>query len=257
MRRCAFKVPKNERYQCQKAGDKHQLNIDLWYCSFHDLHAQDRCQVLVQWAGMGAQCEQLGVLDEDSGVKLCELHRLKYEDETDALRDNNLKEFQDGAATVEERLEKVDSLVRDLHLYPIKLEHEEYTTAPSSRTEVFSAIKEHPIHTPFSNTPNTPKQPTHTLTTPTSHKRTSSFFFPLRTPFSSTLLPTPSPSRNAALYVQCCVCLEQHSEQTMSVVEPCGHRYRELCLRKVVTGGMRRKFNCRGCGAWMGGLVGK
>jgi hypothetical protein len=74
IRRCGFELPKNDRYQCQRAGDKFQPILNLWYCRNHDRHAQDRCQVLVEWAGKGAQCEQLGVLDENSRKKLCEWH---------------------------------------------------------------------------------------------------------------------------------------------------------------------------------------
>lgn len=74
IRRCGFKLPNNDKYQCQKAGDKFQPVVDLWYCRLHDRHTQDRCQVLVRWAGKGAQCEQLGVLDKTSGRKLCDWH---------------------------------------------------------------------------------------------------------------------------------------------------------------------------------------
>lgn len=77
IRRCGFKLPKNDKYQCQKAGDNFQLIVNLWYCRQHDRHAQDRCQVWVQWAGKGAQCEQLGVLDKRSGKKLWEWHLWK------------------------------------------------------------------------------------------------------------------------------------------------------------------------------------
>jgi hypothetical protein len=73
-RRCGFKLPKNDKYQCQKAGDKFQSIVKLWYCTRHDSHAQYRCQFLVEWAGKGAQCEQLGVFHKRSGKKLCERH---------------------------------------------------------------------------------------------------------------------------------------------------------------------------------------
>ena len=74
IRRCGFKLPRNEKYQCQKAGDKFHPIVKLWYCTRHDSHAQDRCQVLLKWAGKGAQCEQLGVLDKKGGKKLCKRH---------------------------------------------------------------------------------------------------------------------------------------------------------------------------------------
>lgn len=74
IRRCSFKLPKNDKYLCQKAGNKFQPIVELWYCTRHDSHAQDRCQILVEWAGKGAQCEQLGVFDKRSLKKLCERH---------------------------------------------------------------------------------------------------------------------------------------------------------------------------------------
>ena len=58
-------------------------------------------------------------------------------------------------------------------------------------------------------------------------------------------------SRIAAIYVQCCVCLEKHGEYDMRQVESCKHRYRDLCLRKATkTEGLRR-FNCSSCRVWM------
>lgn len=74
IRRCSFKLPKNDKYLCQKAGNKFQPIVELWYCTRHDSHAQDRCKILVEWAGKGAQCEQLGVFDKRSLKKLCERH---------------------------------------------------------------------------------------------------------------------------------------------------------------------------------------
>ncbi|KAF2624377.1 hypothetical protein BU25DRAFT_424157 [Macroventuria anomochaeta] len=96
IRRCAFKLPKNNKYQCQKAGDKYQPKIKLWYCRFHDRHAQDRCPVPVTWAGRGAQCGQLGHLDEESGKKLCERHAMKSKgDGWPQMRDVPSTERQD------------------------------------------------------------------------------------------------------------------------------------------------------------------
>lgn len=77
--RCGFKLPKNDKYQCQKAGDKYQPLVQRWYCKLHDLHAQSRCQVLVKWAGKGGQCEHLGTLNQSSGKVLCEWHMMQYE----------------------------------------------------------------------------------------------------------------------------------------------------------------------------------
>ena len=85
IRRCAFKLLKNNKYQCQKPGDNYQLALRLWYCRHHDRHAQDRCQVLVEWAGKGVQCEKLGHLDGNAGKRLCELHKTK--EEGDELED--------------------------------------------------------------------------------------------------------------------------------------------------------------------------
>ena len=55
----------------------------------------------------------------------------------------------------------------------------------------------------------------------------------------------------AALYKQCNICLEQHNLLDMSGVEPCGHGYREACLRDLVRRRGARRFNCTSCAAWL------
>lgn len=44
----------------------------------------------------------------------------------------------------------------------------------------------------------------------------------------------------------------------MRVVAGCGHRYREVCLKKVVKGGGGlRRFLCGGCRVWVEGVRGE
>lgn len=288
IRRCTFKLPRNDKYQCQRAANNHQIHIGLWYCRFHDGHAKDRCQVLIEWAGKGAQCEHLGVLD-GSGRRLCELHATKAEEDERSCVQNELAaeeggEEEDLCCTVEaEAVEKQDfSRIeapkmapgeaatgktqppkhQDTHLSGISLTGPTPTAFPDPTTTPRPTLHDHKTSptTPPNETPNNPT----TIRTP--HKRTDSFD-PLTTkPPSSKLpfLPAQAPlqaNRTAALYKQCCICLEPHSAEHMQVVGACGHVYRALCvvrMKKVGEGGgiggMGRRYNCGVCRGWVEGL---
>lgn len=381
VRRCAFKLPKNDKYQCQKAGDKYQLRLGLWYCRLHDRHAQDRCQVLVEWAGKGAQCEKLGQLIGETGQRLCDLHVIRKDEDVQlqvqyqsprqreirARGDDAKVNIQHAKTDHEVNFEELEETTT-LHLVPSP-EQIHYITSPTStileetpasqtndasftqqeeeqtlriRASIPSTVgskndvslNQTPLDavesptSPFRQTNDPPPAsstsiqapaalqlaPTAALhpettwspTTPSGpdtppnpklahHKRIDSLLsndVPIasaatpssNTPSHPTLQPTipslttsptssfhPSPHTRIAFltalqshasssstcttahYVQCCVCLEKHGEYNMRVVEGCGHRYRELCLRKAVKGRTLRRFRCKGCKGWMEG----
>ena len=137
IRRCAFKLPKNDRYQCQKAGDKYQLNIHRWYCRFHDRFAKDRCQTLIERAGKGAQCDQLGTLDEQTGQRLCKWHSWKSKgDDGSQHQGATPKKRKDTMTTIE----------------PNEAENVEQDTAKQERTASRSTLPclpraDGPVHT--------------------------------------------------------------------------------------------------------------
>lgn len=428
IRRCGFKLPTNDKYQCQKAGDKFQPMVKLWYCRFHDHHAQDRCQVLVEWAGKDAQCEQLGSFDESNGKKLCEWHTVQ------SKRDNWLERWhglstkrKDSTQTSidhEVELERQDAAIPDDStpddvapppLSPSDGTEDAIKQAPLIDTEPHSLLtqsripeQEPPAGEQFSDAKeflddsdskpagSNEEDPTITAIERTSASHltptfeddtigeskalvaasplvTDNAFREVKTPTNdrgagldttdqsestttavvrnSTLLPLPTSnkitaaakdpevrgppdeSRNqggaphiridslspffssrlrvwdtevstptsttheaheglerspqstkeaygttpprqlvharisflnalrdqqasnsnriAAVYAQCCVCLEKHGELNMRQVESCKHRYRDLCLRKATRIGSLRRFNCSSCRMWM------
>jgi hypothetical protein len=333
IRRCAFKLPKNNKYQCQKPGDKHQPRLSLWYCRRHDRHAQDRCQVLVEWAGKDVQCEKLGHLDGDTGKRLCDLHKTK-EEKDERLRvqrhlpgepEESAKDDDVQVTIQRKRVKTKDGSNCDgmantsptstpLHLViptsapPVNaLERMSPTnmactlpaqqrehTPPSSRAPSTPPSPcrpplnpKLPLPTPLHHTNDSPHHPTQTvvivplqrsLTTPTSRTTITSpenRSHPTRPPRkrADSLIPSsPTPAhplltihaalhspsshdrdrdRTTALYAQCCVCLERHGEHGMRVVAGCGHRYREVCLKKAIKGGGGlRRFLCGGCRVW-------
>lgn len=68
-------------------------------------------------------------------------------------------------------------------------------------------------------------------------------------------VPEPGPEhpteRIAALYKQCNICLEKHNLIDMREVEPCGHEYKEACLRHLLRRRGARRFNCTSCAGWL------
>ena len=344
IRRCAFKLPKNNKYQCQKPGDNYQPVLSLWYCRRHDRHAQDRCQVLVEWAGKGVQCEKLGYLDGVTGKRLCDLHNTKEEEDggnhvqhhspgerEKCARDNDAQvTIQHKRVKIEDDLDcdamastSPQSIPLDRATPPSAptanaLEKKSPTnmactppaqqrkqTPPSSRAPSTPPSPchppldpERPVPTPRNHASYIPHPPKQTVviplqripqaapspTTPTSRttitspenrshparpprKRADSLIPSSPTPAHPLLtlhaaLHSPSspssPHRITALYAQCCVCLERHGEVGMRVVAGCGHRYREVCLKKAVKGGAGlRRFLCGGCRVWGEGVRGE
>jgi hypothetical protein len=389
IRRCAFKLPRNDKYQCQKAGDRYQLNIELWYCRFHDRHAQNRCEVLVEWAGKGAQCDQLGHLDKDSGKKLCEWHAWKSKgdgwqdaplkkrkdtmlticsEELEAGRQEIVKQEQSADVTKSpssppedelsgapdpEKIVEQPACAPSMENLPRCIDSQDQTSIATSRRD--SAVEEgqspadtkklkepasivssnndlsaadlsgttelaeespvvtpilslHSVGEPEAITPTTPSEEVNKFTTATApnercnggrspHTRVDSLdpltAFNLVDKGSEVFAPTPTvhaayrevvqsltspkvlqgvPSprralqaridflnaqdasstiRNAAIYVQCCVCLERHGEYNMRQVNSCKHQYRDLCFRKATRMGSLRRFNCSSCRVWM------
>ncbi|KZM21605.1 hypothetical protein ST47_g7232 [Ascochyta rabiei] len=321
LRRCAFKAPQNDKYQCQKAGDKYQLHVDRWYCKFHDRHVQDRCQVLIEWAGKGAQCEQLGVWNEEQGKKLCDWH---------GAQSRKVLMEEEEVGTMKEHVEVIDTDTEDclgqaesvlLSLSPptlvqsgcephvedafMSLELGEQPSAPTVAKENLvdtdpdptaleskgsqittnkddrnpptepSSNNDNTVDTHHTSTPTPPLHrpnlaPTSATPTPTHNPNTPPYAAYIHVIHSLTTTTPPrrlhtrtdsldplqslepaTPTRAPALYVQCCVCLEKHSEEVMRRVAACQHQYRELCLRKVRSGAGGRRYNCRGCGEWM------
>lgn len=327
-RRCAFKLLRNDKYQCQKTGDKYQPHIELYYCRFHDRYEHDRCQVLVTWAGKGARCEQLGVFDEESKMRLCEWHATKSKEEDwpemqdapsvmqdvpsvtkeDGWEETAAAEGADEKSTrINEVSPELTSLAKAMTIedqmdlltraatkprHPLNTDNLFLATTPQDQilpTEaddntVTATTPTTSAHTGVGNTTSILPLPPSTLISPTlhqppatpcnlartPHKRTDSLNPSPSTPNTTRTPPTPSPStplqahiaflnqettnpsRIAAMYAQCCVCLEKHGEGHMERVEECGHWYRELCARKAVKVGGRR-WNCGGCWRWMSG----
>lgn len=335
IRRCAFKLPKNNKYQCQKPGDNYQLRLSLWYCRRHDRHAQDRCQVLVEWAGKGVQCEKLGHLDGVTGKRLCDLHKTKEEGDErlqvqrhlpgkpeESAKDDDVQvTVQHKRIRTEDRLDcdnmastsppstPIDRITplstpmanaleenspTDMACTPPAQQRDK--TPPSSKAPSTPPSPCHPplnpalpVPTPLNHASNSPHPPKQTVaipsqpvpqaapspTTITSPETRSHSTRPPRKRADSLIpsSPTPahplltlhaalhspsspsSPHRITALYAQCCVCLERHGEHGMRVVAGCGHRYREVCLKKAGKGGGGlRRFLCGGCRVWGEGV---
>ncbi|KAF9692489.1 hypothetical protein EKO04_009739 [Ascochyta lentis] len=335
--RCAYKLP-NDKYQCQKTGDKLQPHLNLWYCHYHDCHAQDRCQTLIEWAGMGAQCEQLGVWDDELGMKVCEWHGLRGRgdgwpvmengvwkhvgalgmgaDDSESLswapltvsigeqtgcesrvEDTSMEVDSEQSSPAEEDIVEHETLRNSAEADATTIVPDEDdelpTTVPSTtntnnltatRCTCISPPPPNPKQTPVPTlyqvytdmlpTLLQPRTSSPTLQPPypnilTSFRPRTSSPIPLDSPiyrqahpniFTSLFHPPTNAPRNSAMYNQCCICLELHNSDVMHPVGKCGHRYRELCVKKVVKGGsgegVRRRYNCVGCEDWVGGLVG-
>ncbi|KAF1929747.1 uncharacterized protein M421DRAFT_128763 [Didymella exigua CBS 183.55] len=331
IRRCGFKLP-NDKYQCQMAGGKFQPVVELWYCRLHDCHAQDRCQVLVHWAGMGAQCEHFGALNESTGKKLCERHAMQ--NRSDARPHNGQRNESTEESTNHEGEKQGVAISNDpsSSQSTVSSTEDAMTDAPhfaQTTTESSPLLPSTEGSTDSKSSKLVPSEGKHfsdaredlnlkipdqselkaaSVSPPdvlrdskkASHTRIDSLapFFDssLRTEGGKCSTPTTptydgrrglqstlgnlvaaygatsySPAvhahinflnamrdggpselnRIAAVYAQCCVCLEPHGEYNMRQIEPCKHQYRELCLRKAISIDGVRKFNCSSCTGWM------
>lgn len=253
-RRCTFKQPNNDKYQCQKAGDKYQPEMNRWYCRFHDRHAKDRCQVLVEWAGKGAQCENMGRL-RNGGKRLCEGHA-RETTTVDEMTDKHLP------PTPESSMSENSSIVLTHPTAPLRnIEHDSLSSHLLKRRSHSppSSSPEKPHTEPRTPRPRidslfTPPISSYTSPPPSPAPRST----PLHNPTSTTTSSTPDihanvhPSKIAAVYTQCCIFLDSHGNYNMHSVPGCGHRYRELCLRKMRKLGCVRRWNCGGCWGELG-----
>lgn len=196
LRRCAFKLPKNDKYQCPKPGDKLQPHLALCYCRFHDRHAQDRCQVLIEWAGKGAQCDQLAVKREGAR-RVCGAHR----DEMGRRRGE-----EGGGAGVEavgvEELDflKSESAGEQMSFGPGSTQVNAQSTRPSNNTTTHTAPEPSPPTLNTAPHPPPPSPPNHPPTTPTHPEHSTPPHSPPPhhalhpSPGSAPTTPRPSPS---------------------------------------------------------------
>ena len=394
LRRCAFKLPQNNKYQCQKALDKHHTTVTLWYCKFHASYANDRCQVLIERTRKGSQHEQLGVFGEKAGEVSCDLHVVKSKkDDWPQIWDPSMKrkdamsakrsekhdteeqvttmqryalaavpspallaaEYQPRqdsyppeADVLANRLLKIEQVPVDLNAQtqasqptsaektafegrmpqdnadfvpPILICEDpatnaqpmEANTAVTTSVKVVLPMTNYEVtvlaivrrapgglfnlgHVPHIRNPNVDKLAMLALRTdkvqvaepifirrPTGERRASSIpTVTVHTTYKCAIQPfgttssfysilerwrlsrlridslnsfqaqeASSLTRIADMYVQCCVCLEEHTQKHMRQIDLCKHQYRNLCLRKILKSSGMRQYNCVGCREWM------
>ncbi|KAF2133934.1 hypothetical protein P153DRAFT_381106 [Dothidotthia symphoricarpi CBS 119687] len=127
IRRCAFKVPSNAKYQCQKPGELMQLHLNIWYCRFHDRHAKDRCQAFAEWEGSGAYAQCTGLakfVDHKTKKKVCGQHyTLKKEEEKKTKRREEERQKQTEEKERINGVERKEEMVTEQR--PLKVAEEE------------------------------------------------------------------------------------------------------------------------------------
>ena len=253
--------------QCSEIRSTIDAKTGKLLCAKHDPNSEytnRRCQAVLVTDSGDYQCPALhSVVDHQSGMRYCHRHYLPCPI-TDSS-DDNLKSYTSESP----------------HLQPA-----DRTANPTTRW-LNTVAATSPPYVTTTNTTHTAetRHETLALTTPPEATKVAP---KLSTSVPETMVPRPSaptpdpckltpesrpdgPSRKdstgvkaghesrtrgpadqhfAALYALCNICLEKHSLINMRKVEPCGHEFKEACLREVLRGRGVRRFNCSSCAGW-------
>lgn len=282
---CSFKMPQNPQYGCPRAGIMYQVSGDVYYCSFHDRYAQDRCQAFFDFQGSGMQCLKLyTMVDQDTGRKYCDKHEPSSESpEVDTWTARMIEwltgvalaepPFEDGTDFFESVSSKVEAVARDVE--------PEQEVKLVIHPELRSEIETKPDIGPGTGLGITPKivieyfgagppesdsltgeagtERSQDVTSTSETKQTMEQPLepepkPKSTPQEEqeqSLAPEPQPDHIAALYMQCNICLERHNATDMRQITSCGHQYKDSCLQDFLRRKGVRRYNCAGCRSWL------
>ncbi|KAF2441075.1 hypothetical protein P171DRAFT_498999 [Karstenula rhodostoma CBS 690.94] len=224
-------MPQNPRYECPRAGSMYQKFGDVYYCSYHDKYAKDRCQAFFDFQGSGMQCPELHTMI-DQGRKYCDKHEPASEIPEVVDWRSRMTEWLTSVALAEPPREdgnEVKSAVLEpepepeqnppnMQATPSKHEPHAGELDAEQEQDQVPASKEEPT---LEQEPEQQTEPGH------QHEHI------------------------AALYMQCNICLESHNATDMRNIESCGHQYKEACLQDFLRRKGVRKYNCTGCRAWL------
>lgn len=214
---CAYKMPRNPKYDCARAGTMHQEALGINYCTFHDGYAKDRCQTLVRYLGFGGQCSEIAVhIDKKRGKRLCAKHGTSQKEEDWAEQHVEREISTDGETKAVPPVDAVISIAINAEL-TVGLEADSSTGMSAS--------------SPAS-----------------SNERPTTADIPISQEWHD---------RIAAMYMQCNICLEEHEATVMNSVPGCGHKYRGLCLSAALSRSDTRRYNCSGCRRWIAEAIGE
>jgi hypothetical protein len=227
----------------------------MYYCSFHDKYAQDRCQAFLDFQGSGMQCPELhSMVDWDTGRRFCDKHEPSSDIPELAAWETRMAKWLTSVATTEPpRMDDKD--------FPGSISSEAKSGVPEP--ERHSASEPEPEPEPERKLESESKHDTQDLeATPSTREPTTGGPNPKQgqdqTPALKTV-PKPEPKPEvqlqpehiAALYLQCNICLDDHSAADMNKIEDCGHQYKESCLQDFLRRKGVRKYNCTGCWSWL------
>ncbi|KAJ4344669.1 uncharacterized protein N0V89_012413 [Didymosphaeria variabile] len=246
-------MPKNPQYECPRTGNMYQESGDVYYCSFHDRYAKDRCQAFFDFGGCGMQCPELHtMINDETGRKYCDKHeptseipevvnwtkRMTEWLTEVAIAESSRKDDVYVAETIADEAEAVarpeESAPKPQSESASESELEEEATDIDLRLQILSLyLSQVEVHTK----PEQQQQHGHAVDQKAKAESESQ--------------PEQQNEHIASLYFQCNICLENHNAADMNKIEACGHQYNESCLQDFLRRKGVRRYNCAGCRYWL------
>ena len=282
--RCAFKVPKNPKFQCPREAKYYDAVFRVWHCKHHDTLTKKRCQEFSAVYNM--QCPELGtIVDPKSSKKYCTSHSadiaakaLEIEPESiedeismsdeDAIAPKDTPPSPDGGPNAIPVAEyAIVAKLEETMPFPKDENNAIPMVKPDAQAEKAEKAKpsELPTVEPYAQAAQGEKVKLSELPKPHVISLSKSLIgkedITLRpvqiNPRSATPEAIQLPKRVAASYVQCNICLEKHDASEMRGISGCQHQFRESCLRAILGSKNMRRYFCSNCAAWIAELCNK